>query len=69
MRGIVTFKFDKWPLRLVLAIASLSSVTLLDVWPRLNWYGQFLMIAAITLLMFMPHVSVGSNGIWRKEEN
>lgn len=70
MSKTVTFAWGKFPLNLGLAIASLSLVTFFDIWSKLNWFGQFVMIIAILLLIFQPKISVESdNVIIRKDNN
>ncbi len=68
--GKVTFAWSKFPKNLAFAMLALSLTSAFDIWSKLDWYGQFLMIVAITLLVFQPKVVVKSDKIRiAKEDN
>jgi len=67
-QGNVTFTWGKFPWRLIAAIGLLWFTAWVDLWSKLNWYGQLLAISAITFLVFIPHISVKTDKIKVEKE-
>lgn len=68
-KGNIVLGWGKFSKNLGLAMLALSLVTYFDIWSKLNWYGSFIMIAAITLLVFQPKVTVKSDKVKVVKEN
>lgn len=68
-KGNIILGWGKFSKNLGLAMLALSLVTYFDIWSKLNWYGQFIMIAAITLLVFQPKISLKTDKIKVEKED
>ena len=63
-------KFPRGTFSIVIGIVSLWFTTYVDLWSKLNWYGQLLLIVGITFLFMSPSVTMKSDKVTvEKEDN